>query len=90
MIIPFQDVQSESLQVILEDWLTRQSQEWLGDSEERKQAVEKVLVALKSKQLFITWDEEMNSLDMIGADQLADLNADSDTEELNSNTDFET
>jgi len=90
MIIPFQDVQSETLQVIIEDWLTRQSQEWLGDSEERKQAVEKVLVALKSKQLFITWDEEMNSLDMIGADQLADLNADSDTEELNSNTDFET
>jgi uncharacterized protein YheU (UPF0270 family) len=90
MIIPFQDVQSETLQVIIEDWLTRQSQEWLGDSEERKQAVEKVLVALKSKQLFITWDEEMNSLDMIGVDQLADLNADSDTEELNSNTDFET
>lgn len=70
MIVPFQDIKPETLKAICEDWLTRQSQEWLGDTSDRSSAVDSVLEALKSKQLFISWDEEMNSLDIISADQL--------------------
>ena len=70
MIIPYQQLQAETLQAICEDWLSRQAQEWLGDADEKQQAIEQVMQALKTKQLLITWDEEMNSLGMIPADQL--------------------
>lgn len=79
MIIPFQELQADTLQLICEDWLTRQSQEWLGDTIERDEAVNKVLLALKNKQLFITWDDEMNSLDIVDAEQLAQVQATPDS-----------
>ena len=80
MIIPFQEIQPDTLQAICEDWLTRQAQEWLGDTEERDQAVKSVIQALENNKLFISWDEEMNSLDIVDAEQLALIQSTSNTE----------
>lgn len=72
MIIPYQEISPETLNVIIEDWLTRQAQSWLGDSTELGDAVTQVKDCLASGKLLITWDEEMNSLGIVSVDQISE------------------
>ncbi len=71
MFIPFQDLSAEALNAIIEDWLSRQSQESVYDISEKDHYVEQVRQQLRTQKLLITWDDELNTINIISADAIA-------------------
>ncbi len=70
MIVPIDRVAPETLVSIIEDWLSRQSQDWLGDEEDRQSQIDQVIASLSSKQLVLTWSDEMQTINIVPADSL--------------------
>ncbi|MDN3648909.1 YheU family protein [Reinekea marina] len=65
MIIPPKKLNPETLNALIEDWLSRQEQSWAFDMENHEQLVERVIQKLNENELLITWDEEGQSLNIL-------------------------
>lgn len=72
MIVPYASLSADALSNIIEDWLSRQAQETLLDEDEKKRAIAKIESLLQSKELFLTWDECSQTINLLATDQLPD------------------
>lgn len=70
MIIPMDQMNQDTLKRVIEDWLSRQSQDWVGTFEERELRVAQIVEQLKRKQLLITWDDESQTINIISSDSV--------------------
>ncbi len=70
MIIPYQELQPETLDAIIEDWLSREAQSWAFEQGGALALRLTVLDQLKSGQMFISWDDESQTLNLISKDEL--------------------
>ena len=73
MIIPHERLASEVLSAVIEDWLSRQSQDWVGDIEDRDQVIEQVIEQMRRKKLVVTWDVESQTINLVDADAVSIL-----------------
>jgi len=70
MIIPYDRLTPEVLNGVIEDWLSRQSQDWVGDFNDRDQVIGQVIDQMRRKQLLVTWDDESQTINLIDAESL--------------------
>ncbi|MEJ2043202.1 MAG: YheU family protein [Reinekea sp.] len=70
MIIPFESLEKETLTAVIEDWLSRQTQESALDMAEHSAAVQQVRDALKHSRLVLTWDDESQTLNLLNPEQI--------------------
>ncbi|MDO7640928.1 MAG: YheU family protein [Reinekea forsetii] len=73
MIIPHERLAPEVLSAVIEDWLSRQSQDWVGDIEDRDQVVEQVIEQMRRKKLVVTWDDESQTINLVDAEAVSIL-----------------
>jgi len=73
MIIPHERLAPEVLSAVIEDWLSRQSQDWVGDIEDRDQVIEQVIEQMRRKKLVVTWDDESQTINLVDADAVSIL-----------------
>ena len=70
MIVPFEQLSTEALQAIIEDWLSRQSQDLAISTTNRDSLIESVRNQLNSGRLVVTWDDESQTINLIDAEAL--------------------
>ncbi|MEJ2072545.1 MAG: YheU family protein [Reinekea sp.] len=70
LIIPFESLEKETLTAVIEDWLSRQTQESALDMAEHSAAVQQVRDALKHSRLVLTWDDESQTLNLLNPEQI--------------------
>ena len=70
MIIPFESLSTEVLSSVIEDWLSRQTQETSMDTVNWAELVEQVRDQLKVKAMFVTWDDESQTINLVEAESL--------------------
>ncbi len=58
---------------MIEDWLSRQSQDWVGDVDDRDQVIKQVIEQMRRKQLLVTWDDESQTINLVDAESLSQL-----------------
>jgi uncharacterized protein YheU (UPF0270 family) len=73
MIIPHERLAPEVLSAVIEDWLSRQSQDWVGDIEDRDQVIEQVIEQMRRKKLVVTWDDESQTINLVDAESISIL-----------------
>ncbi|MFT4675068.1 MAG: hypothetical protein ACI9PX_000087 [Reinekea sp.] len=73
MIIPHERLAPEVLSAVIEDWLSRQSQDWVGDIEDRDQVIEQVIEQMRFKKLVVTWDDESQTINLVDAETISIL-----------------
>ena len=73
MIIPHERLAPEVLSAVIEDWLSRQSQDWVGDIEDRDQVIEQVIEQMRFKKLVVTWDDESQTINLVDAESISIL-----------------
>ncbi|MDO7673784.1 MAG: YheU family protein [Reinekea forsetii] len=73
MIIPHERLAPEVLSAVIEDWLSRQSQDWVGDIEDRDQVIEQVIEQMRRKKLVVTWDDESQTINLVDAEAVSIL-----------------
>jgi uncharacterized protein YheU (UPF0270 family) len=73
MIIPYDRLPPEVLNGVIEDWLSRQSQDWVGDVDDRDQVIKKVIEQIRRKQLLVTWDDESQTINLVDAESFNQL-----------------
>jgi len=73
MIIPHDRLAPEVLSGVIEDWLSRQSQDWVGDVEDREQVIGQVIEQMRRKQLLVTWDDESQTINLVDAESFNQL-----------------
>ena len=70
MIIPFESLSTEVLSAVIEDWLSRQTQEISMDTVNWAELTEQVRGQLKAKAMFVTWDDESQTINLVEAESL--------------------
>lgn len=65
MIIPYQQLSADALDAVIEDWLSRQSQELLAVSNNKQDLMDDVKRQLVSKYLVLTWDDESQTINIL-------------------------
>jgi len=70
MIVPFGQLSRETLVSVIEDWLSRQSQDSVIDSNDRPALIEQVIEKLKENALYVTWDDESQTINIVSAESL--------------------
>ena len=73
MIIPFEQLSADALQAVIEDWLSRQSQDLTVSFDTRDELIEQVVLQLKASRLFVTWDDESQTTNLVDAESMRDL-----------------
>ena len=72
MIVPYEQLSAEALNTIIEDWLSRQSQDLTISYASRDNVIETVKAQLKSGRLLVTWDDESQTINLLDAETLRD------------------
>lgn len=73
MIVPTDAVSPEALLGVIEDWLSRQSQEAVPSAEEKSQWIEQVRQALKGGDLVLTWNHDSQTINIVPKEEAAEF-----------------
>ena len=73
LIVPYDQLAKETLQAVIEDWLSRQAQEVVDPDASQAQLVEQVMQMLQNKRLLVTWDDEMQTINLITPEALQEM-----------------
>ena len=68
MIIPYHELSADTLQALIEDFVTREGTDYGQDEVSRQDKVAQVLALLKSGELFITYNEETESCGLVSSE----------------------
>ncbi|WP_196158239.1 YheU family protein [Reinekea sp. G2M2-21] len=68
MIIPHKQLPPETLQAVIEDWLSRQSQETDIVEMSRQSMIDQVLKLLDRGKMCVTWDDESQTINLLDAE----------------------
>lgn len=64
MVVPPQQLSADALTAIIEDFLSRQTQENVVDHQEWLGLIEQVRTQLFSQELLLTWDDESQTINI--------------------------
>lgn len=73
MIIPFEKIPPETLQNLIESFISREGTDYGSTEHSLDEKVEQVKKQLQNRQVFITYDQETESVTMLTKDQAASL-----------------
>lgn len=65
MIIPFERLESETLEQVIREWLMRQGEDWGMEEGSLASAIERARRALSSGQLALYWDATEENLTLV-------------------------
>jgi len=68
MIIPHKQLLPETLQAVIEDWLSRQTQETDIVEMSRQSMIDQVLKLLDRGKMCVTWDDESQTINLLDAE----------------------
>jgi len=73
VIIPYEQLSKDALTAVIEDWLSRQSQDLAVSFESREKLIEQVYRELKASRLVVTWDDETQTINLLDKDSLQNV-----------------
>ena len=71
MIIPYRELSDEALQALLEDFVTRDGTDYGTVEKSMQDKVDHLLVLLKKGELFISYDEKLDSCGLVTKQEAA-------------------
>lgn len=71
MLIPYQQLPPDTLENIIKDWLSRQSQESLDFELSEQAQIEQVVALLGKGELLVSWDDESQTINLMTAQYYA-------------------
>jgi uncharacterized protein YheU (UPF0270 family) len=70
MLIPYRDLPTETLDNVIKDWLSRQSQDSMPLDLSESERVSQVRQMLANQTFLVSWDDESQTINLVAADSL--------------------
>ena len=70
MLIPYDDLPPETLNNVIKDWLSRQSQDSMSLELSESERVAQVHQLLANQTFLVSWDDESQTINLVSADSM--------------------
>jgi uncharacterized protein YheU (UPF0270 family) len=70
MLIPYDDLPPETLNNVIKDWLSRQSQDSMSLELSESERVAQVHQLLANQTFLVSWDDESQTINLVSADSI--------------------
>jgi uncharacterized protein YheU (UPF0270 family) len=70
MLIPYDDLPLETLNNVIKDWLSRQSQDSMSLELSESERVAQVHQLLANQTFLVSWDDESQTINLVSADSI--------------------